>query len=223
METTQANNDTLLEGVKISEKWFNNLNAAMMDIYNKQLKLTTGYYTNFLNSALGGNNSQNKMTNPFNMFFNTDTTKAFWFPFGNDGAAFTNPFLHSFDKAYKDMLEYNRNLLTVLNSELKNNVSDWSKVRQEYREFMEKQIEVSKKIVDSMAEAFDKQGNFSTQLYKEAVEKINHQMDSVIKQDQDFLTNVLNTVQNASVGDEKKTKESVANDTKKKTNAVISA
>lgn len=223
METTQTNSDTLLEGVKISEKWFNNLNATMMEIYSKQLKLATGYYTNFLNSSLGGNNSQDKMANPFNMFFNTDTTKPFRFPFNSDGAIFSNPFLNSFDKVYKDMLEYNRNLLTALNGEMKGNISDWNKVRQEYREYVEKQIEVSKKIADAIAESYDKQGNFSIQIYKEAVEKINHQMDSVIKQDQDFLTNLLSTSQNSSNDEEKKTKESIVNETKKRANTSVPA
>jgi hypothetical protein len=223
METTQTTNDTLLEGVKISEKWFNNANAAMMEIYNKQLNLATGYYTNLINSTLGGNHGQDKMTNPFSALFNADAAKGFWFPFGSNGSVFSNHFLSSFNKVSEDLAEYNRNLLATLNTEFKSNVSDWSKIKQEYREYFEKQLEISKKIGSSIAEAIDKQGNFSTQIYKDAVEKINHQMDSGVQQDQDVLSTILNSTQNSSNTEEKKTKDSVVSDTKKKTNATVPA
>jgi hypothetical protein len=221
METTQTNNHTPLEGAKISEKWFNSVNSAMMDIYNKQLNLATSYYTNLLNPTLGSNHSLEKITNPFNTFFNNGATKNFWFPLGNDGAAFTNPFLHSFDKTYKDLLEYNRNLLTTFNTELKSNISDWSKVRQEYREFIEKQIDVSKKIAESIAESYNKQGDFSTKSYKESVEKIKKQMDTVFEQNHVFLSNLLKDPKNGDDNEVKEEKAPIIKETKKGAAALI--
>ena len=49
METTKTS-DTLLESAKMAEKWMNESSAAVMEIYNKQLNLASGYYTNYINS-----------------------------------------------------------------------------------------------------------------------------------------------------------------------------
>ena len=215
METTQLNSNTLLEGVKISERWFNNLNTATMDIYNKQLNLVIGYYTDFLNSSLGSIHSSNKTKNPFNLFFNTDATKAFWFPFNNDGNVFSSPVINSFDKTYKEVLDYNRNLLTTLNNEFKSNIVQWNKINQQYGEYIEKQMEISKKIANSIAEAYNKHGDFSTASYREAIEKLNHQIDLFMQQSQTLFSNVLKAQQNGFNSEVKKEKESAVKDIKK--------
>ena len=52
METTKTN-EALLDNAKVAERWFNDTSSSMMDLFNKQLNLTTGFYSNLLNSTFG--------------------------------------------------------------------------------------------------------------------------------------------------------------------------
>ena len=51
METTKTN-EALLDNAKVAERWFNDTSSSMMDLFNKQLNLTTGFYSNLLKSIV---------------------------------------------------------------------------------------------------------------------------------------------------------------------------
>ena len=57
MEATKTNKETVIDGAKVSEKWFTETSEAMMNLYNKQLQYTTGLYDNFTHMFFGNNKS----------------------------------------------------------------------------------------------------------------------------------------------------------------------
>ena len=129
METTNTNHTATQDGT-VAEKMINNTTKEMMEAYNKQLNLTTGFYTNFFNSVMGNNKSWNGNMGSANSFLNNDLTKLFSVPFNGNGSSFSNPFSTPFDKLYKQMMEYNSNMFSNLSNGIKSN-TDWSTISKE--------------------------------------------------------------------------------------------
>src|ERR1700722_15613533 len=69
--------EKLNESTKAFEKGFSDANTNMMDMYNKQLHMMTGFYNNFLNPIMGNNKDWNLGQGVGNNVFNGDLTKLF--------------------------------------------------------------------------------------------------------------------------------------------------
>lgn len=215
METTKTNNETVIEGAKMSEKWFNETSEAMMNVYNKQLQFTTGLYENFANMFFGNTKSWSERQNFSELFLNSDLAKWPGVSFtGSNGGS--NIFLSSFDRIYKQTLEYNRNLLASLNNTMKENQFDWSKINEDYLKSTELQLEISKKMIISLSEMSNKQLDLSIDYNKKVMDEINTQLNALVKQNQKMWTEVYNMQEQQSNVEEKKTKESAKSETKKK-------
>jgi hypothetical protein len=143
METTKTTG-AFIESVKIAEKWFNDSSATMMDIYNKQLNLTTGFYNNMFNSIIN-NNKGWKDSQIADSFFKNDISK--WFPMsfsGNGNSTnILNPLQSVFDTMYKQMTEYNQNILANFNNHVTNSDTNWDTITKEYMETVEKRLDAS--------------------------------------------------------------------------------
>jgi hypothetical protein len=222
METTKTS-ETLLDNAKVAEKWFNDASTSMMDLFNKQLNLTTGYYSNLLNSTfsntkdwgvnqgfidnfLGGNST--KWLTPFNTFSSNNNSSYFF---------------STFDKMYKQIVESNRHFFTEFNNQLKTNEIDWNSINKEYKETMDRRIESSRKILSSITDSYSKQLHFTLDMEKNMFEELNNQFNSVMRQNQKMLSDFLNTYQNAFNGEEIKSKEAEIPENKKRTSVPVVA
>jgi hypothetical protein len=147
METTKTNG-AFIESVKMAEKWFSDTNATMMEIYNKQLNLTTGFYNNMFNSLINNNKGwkDGQMTDSF---LKNDVSK--WFPIsfsGNGNSTnLSNPLQSLFDTMYKQMTEYNQQNQKFWSEALKPNQMS---VDQEDKKSKESNPIVSKKQSNSL-------------------------------------------------------------------------
>lgn len=207
--------EKLNESTKAFEKGFSDVNENVMDMYTKQLNLMTGFYNNFLNPIISNNKGWNIGQDFGSNLFNTDLTKAFSNPFNGMGAGSSNPFLSSFDKMYKQMMGYNHNLLLAFNSQANGNHIDWSEISKKYMETVENRLEASKSIFNSISEACNAKVNSSIEANKKAMEEISSQFNLVIKQNQKFWADMLEMYQAPLHGENKNSKESTHNETKK--------
>lgn len=214
MET--KTNGNLLDGAKVAEKWFNDSSAAMMEIYNKQLSVATNFYKNL--SGMGNSNGWN-MGKSFTdtLFPNNDLSKWMLNPFSATSASLSNPFMESFEKAYNQLLNYNRNLFPLFNNNSVGNMGiDMNTIGKKYQELMTNQFEASKKIMNTMMETFNKQLEVATETDKKMMEEINEQFSSAFKQDQEFLASILNP-NKAAMKEEKSFREDGLSVLKKQT------
>lgn len=222
METTKTS-ETLLDNAKVAEKWFNDASTTMMDLFNKQLNLTTGFYSNLLNSTfsstkgwgvnqgfidnfLGGNST--KWLTPFNAFSSSNNSSYFF---------------SAFDKMYKQMLDSNRQFFNEFNNQIKTNEIDWNLINKEYKETIDRRIESSRKILSSITDSYNKQLHFTLDMEKNMVEEFNNQFNSVMKQNQKMFSDLLHTYQNAFNGEDRKSKEAEAPENKKRTSVPVVA
>jgi hypothetical protein len=216
MEATKTNTETVVDNAKTSEKWLNATTEAMMDIYSKQLQFTTGLYDNFINSFLGAGKIKTERKNFSDMFLNSDLGK--WSgTLLNDFSSNSSPFLTTLDGFYKQMLENNRNLLASLQN-INTNQIDWKAVNSEYLKTIETQIEASKKMGNSLTEAYNKRIDLSIDTNKKLMEEVNIQLNLLIKQNQKFVNEFFKTQQSSVNVEDKKSKEpsSSPSETKKK-------
>lgn len=220
MEATKTSNETVIESAKMSEKWLTEISEAMMSVYNKQLQFSTEIYENFSNMLFGNTKGWGERKNFSDMFLNSDLAK--W-----PGTSFTetsgnsNVFMASFDKIYKQTLEYNRNFLASLNSAMKNNQVDWSKTNAEYLKTMEMQFEISKKTIVSLSETSNRQLDLSIEANKQLMERLNVQLNSLMKQNQKLWGDFESTQHEPANGEDNKNKESNKTETKKKWNVPV--
>jgi hypothetical protein len=221
METTKTNG-AFIESVKMAEKWFSDTNATMMEIYNKQLNLTTGYYNNMFNSLINNNKGwkDGQMTDSF---LKNDVSK--WFPIsfsGNGNSTnLSNPLQSLFDTMYKQMTEYNQNILANFNSQFNNSNTNWDTVSKEYKETVEKRLDASKKILNSISEGYMKELDSTMGNNKKLIDEINEQFNSVIKQNQKFWSEALKPNQMSVDQEDKKSKESNPIVSKKQSNSLV--
>ena len=222
METTKAN-ETIIESAKLAEKWFNDTNNAMMEIYNKQLNLTTGLYNNFFSTLTGNVKGLGDSKNIFDSMLKNDFTKWFSMPSSNYNSIMSNSILSTFDGMYKQITDFNRNITTTLHSQLNNREHDWSSLNKEYMETIEKQMEVYKKIINTISEANNRELSLSLENNKKIIEEINEQFGAIIKQNQKFWSEALKYTPVNQEYEDKKNKETNQSSSKKQTNVLVNS
>ena len=215
METTKTNNETLMEGAKIAGKLMKDTSAVMMDIYDRQVNRTTKYYSDLFDSISGRNKNLEETRSFTDLLFSDEFAKGIWNPFSTARSSFSNPMIGSFDRTYKQMLNYNSDMLSVFNKMVKSNQFNWGSVSSQYIEAVENQIEATKSILSSLSAAYNKQLDLSFETNKNVFEELNEQFNSMLKQNQLFLNDLLQTSQIFKEGEEKKSKEHEHNGDKK--------
>ncbi len=220
METSKSN-DTFREGAKVFEKWLNDSNSAITDIYNKQLNLTTKFYDNLLNSTVGNSSNFWDGRSLVDSFFKGDLVKRFSFPFsGNgNGNSILTPSLTNFENSYKQMVEFNRNWLSAYSERYNKNNSEWNTISEDYMKLFEKRLESSKKIFNSYVESFDNGLDFSVKNNKKILEEITEQFNLLNNQSQKFWADILKTTEIKT--EEEKIKDSNINGNKKRNTSQV--
>ena len=214
METNS--NHAANEEAKTVEKMLNDSSKEIMDFYTKQLNVATGFYKNLFDSFSTGNKGWNNTPDFSNGFLNNDLTKAFTMPFSGMGNHFTNPFLPTFDKLYKQMVDYNTTLFTNLTNGLKGS-TDISEISKKYQEAINARIEASKNILKTATDAYNKQLDFSLENNKKAMEEMNNQFNVMVKQNQKFWSDLMTSAQAPINSIEKAVKDSISPEIKKRT------
>jgi hypothetical protein len=216
METIKSNG-AVTDNAKMSEKWFTEANNAMMEIYNKQINLASGIYSNLLNSTLG--NSKNWSGNSFsndNMLSNS-FSKLFWNPANNfSGVNNSTNLFSSFDKMYKQLLESNHHFLNEYSNQIKNSENDWNTINKEYKDTFDRRVESSRKILTTISEVYNKQFNFALDSEKSLFEEMHNQLNMLMKQNQKWWKDALEKAETASEAEDKKSKEPYAYENKKR-------
>jgi hypothetical protein len=211
METTNSIND----GMKAAEKIFNDSTKQMTDFYTKQLNTSTGFYKNIFDSFSLGNKEWNNNALS-NSFFNNGLTKMFEVPFTGMTNNFTNPFLPTFDKLYKQMADYNTTMFSNLTNGMKSS-TDVSEISKNYQDMVNARIESSKNILKTATDAYNKQLEFSTENNKKAMEEMNDQFNVMVKHNQKFWSDIMSSSQAPINNAEKIVKDTISPEIKKRT------
>lgn len=178
METTNSKTtpqETLQESTKMINQWTNEVTASMTDLYKKQLNLVTGFYSNLFSSLNGENNKDvwNPMKSYTDLFF-TNPMKSVMNPFNNFGTG-NNPF----EKAVKQITEYNQNLFNSFTKKLDNGNIDWASINEKYQQTIEKEFEASQKMVKTMIESYNKRMENTMEINKDLQREFNNQLNEL--------------------------------------------
>jgi hypothetical protein len=224
METNKTNplNETLSESAKTANKWLNDASSAMMDMYKKQTDMVSGFYSNLFNSISGtGKSSFNPMANFSNPFFNNnDMMKNMFAPFNSFGmnSSSSNPF----ENALKQLTDFNQNMLNSFGKPFGNGNQDFGTLTENYKNLVEKKMDVTKKMMESLVSAYHKQMEFTLENNKKLHEEINMQINQLVKLTQEFWAGAANNAEQLPHLIEKFSKDGVAGD-KKQTKANVTA
>jgi hypothetical protein len=225
METTTNNTqDTILEGTKTANKWFNDSANAMTDLYKKQLEATSNFYNNFFNLFSEDNKNVFNPARSFtDLFLNTGNYGGMKFnnPFSNGGmnGNFSNIFASSLNRVFKQMAEFNQNLSSAIGKQLENGGADWNSINEKYQRLMESRLEALKKIMNTIVQANNKQIELTMEANRNLQEEITAQMSFLNKQNQKFWTDILN-LRNQAAESERPSKDGSANE-KKQSKSVV--
>ena len=214
METNS--NHSTNDGVKTAEKLLNNSSKEIMDFYTKQFNVVTGFYKNLFESFSTVNKGWNNTPDFSNNFLNNDLTKSFATPFNGMSNNFANPFQPTFDKLYKQMVDYNTTMFTNLTNGLKSS-TDVSEISKKYQNEINTRIEASKNILKTASDAYNKQANFSIENNKNTMEEMNNQFDVMVKQNQKFWSDLMTSTQTPINKAEETVKDSISPEIKKRT------
>ncbi|MEO8762615.1 MAG: hypothetical protein ABI388_13225 [Bacteroidia bacterium] len=216
METNKSNSasETLLEGAQTTNKWMNDASSAMMDMYKKQTDMASSFYSNLFNSFSGANkNSFNPMANFSNPFSNNhDMMKNMFTPFNAFGmnTSSSNPF----EKAIKQLTDFNQNLLSSLGKPFGNGNQDFGALTENYKNVVEKEVEASKKMIETLTAAYHKQMEFTMENNKKLQEEMSAQFNQLVKLTQQFWAGAVNNAEQLPHLIEKFSKDGVAGDKK---------
>lgn len=188
METTNTNH--MKQSVTdTTEKIMNDTSKEMTDIFTKNLNLVTGFYSNVFNSLSNGNKEFDSNYSSLTNFTNNDFIKTFLNPFNGMGNVFFNQSLPRFDNLYKQMMEYNTNLFSMLGNGININ-TDWSEVSKKEEAIIENRLEATKNMRHSIIEAYTKQLDSANEHNKKMIQETTEQFNLLMKQNQKLLTDM---------------------------------
>ena len=214
METNS--NHSTNDGAKTPQKMLHDSSKEIMDFYTKQFNVVTGFYKNLFESFSTVNKGWNNTPDFSNNFLNNDLTKAFAMSFSGMSNNFANPFQPTFDKLYKQMIDYNTTMFTNLTNGLKSS-TDVSEISKKYQNEINTRIEASKNILKTASDAYNKQANFSIENNKNTMEEMNNQFDVMVKQNQKFWSDLMTSTQAPINKAEETIKDSISPEIKKRT------
>jgi hypothetical protein len=199
METKNVQ-EAFIESAKVAEKWVNEANSTMAEIYNKQINLASGFYNTFFNSMLGMNPHAKNTELDFSDFLSGDNNRGQASANGSNAAMF-NPFLFlSFsNKAYKQMFDNSLNLLTLITKQQENGQSDWGTIIQKYNESLDAQFEALKNIQQVYFDSRYSLMDISLKANKNMLAEMNNQFNFFSTQAKNFLAGILKSYANPAV------------------------
>ena len=216
METTKSNG-AVTDHANVTEKWFTEANNAMMEIYNKQINLASGFYSNLLNSTLGNNKNWNGNSFSNDNMLSGNFSKLFWNPASNfSGINNSTHVFSAFDKMYKQLVESNQHFLNTYSNQMNNSANDWDMINKEYKETFDRRVESSRKILTTISEVYNKQFNFALDSEKSLFEEMHNQLNMLMKQNQKWWKDAIEKPETTFAADDKKNKEPFAYENKKR-------
>ena len=214
METNS--NHSKNDGVNPAEKMLNDSSKEIIDFYTKQLNTASGFYKNLFESFSNVNRGWNNIPDFSNGFLNNDLSKVFAIPYSGVNTNFTNPFLPTFDKLYKQMVDYNTTMFTNLTNRLQSS-ADVFEISKKYQDVINTRIEAYKNILKTTTDASNKQVSFYIENNKNIMEEMNNQFDIIVKQNQKFWSDLMPSVKAPLNDIEKIVKDSISPEIKKRT------
>jgi hypothetical protein len=189
-------NERLLENAKTANKWSTDAVTSIMDVYKKQFNIFSNFYSTIFNSL----NTENKdVLNPVknltDLFFNNSSFKSFYSPFsaigtnGNLSNSFTNPFNNIFNQ----IKDYNQTQLNNFTKQFGLGNPDASSLVDNYQKTVEREIDASKHLINSLTDVYNKQIEFSATESKKLQDEINNQLKLIFEINQRFWSELLKT------------------------------
>jgi hypothetical protein len=183
METKNPQ-ELFTESAKVAEKWINEANSTLTEIYNKQINLASGFYNTFFNSMLGTNPDAKNNELDFSDFLSD---------FKGSNMALANPFLFlSFlNKVYKQALGQSTNLMALATKGQEQGQANWDTFSKKFKESIESQFETLKNIQGIYFDSRYTRMDISVEANKNILTEINNQFNLSSKQVKEFWTDVL--------------------------------
>jgi hypothetical protein len=198
METNQQKTSELFgESAKIANKWFSDAASSMMEIYNKQLNMTFGFYNNLFSSFSGQTTRNPSLIFP-NAFGNGNgDTKAFFNPFSwmQDENKILNPLSNVYQGMFKQLTEYNKNLLRTLQNNFQLQQNDLTMLGEKYQQVLEKDWQAVKNSLNSISEAYNARIESSMDFNKKLAAELNRLSNILIRNNEEFWSQAAKSYQ----------------------------
>jgi hypothetical protein len=194
METTTKQNETHTDNAHFS-KMFTDSASMMMEIYNKQMKLASNFYSNIFNlysgAAQRGVNLQSENANWFTS--GNELFKSF-FPtkngFSSNGNGHSAMLTDEYKKLFSRMNEINSEIMNSFTALSQSSHSDWNALSKQFNEYLTIQFETANRALHALSESAKTQTSRATELNRSYFEFLNHQFSNAIRQNQEIWNKI---------------------------------
>ncbi len=220
MESTTNNNGKFDGTAQTTNKWFNDLSSAMMDIYNKQSSWMSGFYNNFFGSFPGMNkNPWNSSLNFPNLFFGKyDGLNSMFTPFNYADGRFINLMTAQYEEAYKGIMDFNKAYFEALQEQVDSFQINGNELNNKVQKSVEKEWEATRNIIDSMVDTYNKQSHFSSESNKKFLEETRNLFTASAKRNERLWSEAFKTNQTNGKAEKETEKETEKEHLKKQNN-----
>jgi hypothetical protein len=186
MEATHEKNQT-------ANKWLNDANSTVMDIYNKQANVMLGFYSNLFNS-MPGMSKNNWMGNMnFNHSHDGHEMAPAMFPAFNlfKTNNFMNMYTSHCQDMYKQMTDFHNLWSSFGQKKSQHMQENWSDSVEKMQAIIQKEWKVKNEMATTLMEAYNKQRETATELNKKFMEEMHTQFHAASKHNEKFSSDVL--------------------------------
>lgn len=152
---TKKDNEKKNGEIQVRKNLFN-VNTELTDVYKKQFDLTIGFFNNFFRKNFENSNLNNHSGGSENLFSN------------------------SIEKSMKQIMQFNKNIFSVLNDKYKGD--GFTQIIDEFKLINKHQLETSAEMMNSIYLNFNKQIEASMNSNIKMVKDMNEQFDLWMKQ-----------------------------------------
>lgn len=202
--------DAFGESGRMANKWLSDYNSAVMDIFNQQVRLVSGFYNNFLRLFTNEGNNAMKQAGRFPdwMQANNAMMRAFYGN-GEKTENQTQAFFSSFSNFVSRFTEANRRVLNAYSESVQES-GNLEELREQFNRFMEDQYDASRKIVEVYADSYRKNIEFTTQMNRAMLDNLTGQMNTMVKQSQVFWDEMSRVYKTSPVAEMRNHEEKVS-------------
>ena len=191
MEATNGKTQT-------TNKWFNEANSTIMDMYNKQANLVLGFYSNLFHSMPGMNknswmpNMNFGATHDGHDFINPFTSAYSWFKPNN---SFMNLFDTQYQDMYKQFVEHNNIWNSFGHKRGQEMQKNWNEATRKMQDIIEKELKIRNEAANNIIDVCNKQMDFSMELNRKFMEELNNQFNIAFKRSEKFYSDAFKETQ----------------------------
>lgn len=199
METKHAKktNEMFNAGNEAGE-WFNESTNAAIDTWKKQADLFFNFWGNAFNMAADNahRNTHQSGFNYANMFPYSRMFSSFlspWSMMSQDGQSTGNNISSMYEKAFRQMSEYNKSMLDLFQNAFHMRQADWTTLSNKYQQAIEEEMTIVRNSMQAVAESFNKQLDFSSEQNKQLMSELNKQFSRSVKNNQELWKEMAKT------------------------------